>query len=202
MKNNFDYIILTNPHREPLAVSHFEKKNPKIFLSQDWEYTPPNNNFSHGNEVGHYRAFRSHCEGLMMMEKDVAFMIEDDCIPDYSVDWENALQSAYSMVTDYGYDVACLYLNPDGGHPRTNGTKITVLDVDWYKPNNIGWFVGLTCYMINKTGAEKFLQGMNFKHRLPDDLYFWQTGIFNYVVSDKLFFIHDRSQGSLIENPK
>jgi hypothetical protein len=202
MTNKFDYIILTNPHREPLALSHFKDKNPKIFLSEDWEYTPPNNNFPHGNEIGHYRAFRSHCEGLLMMEKDVAFIAEDDCIPDSNKKWEKALNSAYKVVTEYGYDVACLYLNPDGQHPRDNGIKITINEVDWYKPNTIGWFVGLTCYMINRNGAKKFLQGMNFQHRLPDDLYFWQTGIFNYLVSDDMYFIHDRSQGSLIENPK
>lgn len=196
----YDTIILTNQHRTPLAVPHFKNKNPKIFISEDWEYIPPDNNWRHGNEVGHYRAFRSHCEGLEMMENDVAFIVEDDCIPDYDTDWELALDSAYKVVADYEYDVACLYLNPDGQHPRNHGILKAIDGIKWYEPITLGWFVGLTCYMINKRGAEKFINGKDFKHRLPDDLYFWQTGLFKYMVSDNLYFIHDRSQGSLIDN--
>lgn len=198
--NDFEYIILTNKHRDPLAVSHFAQFEPKIFVSEDWEYHPPDFNWMHGNEVGHYRAFRSHCEGLEMMEKDVAFIAEDDCIPDYNTDWQKALDSAYKVVTEYGYDVACLYLNPLGQHPRTDGTLKIVNDIEWYEPASLGWFVGLTCYMINKSGAQKFINGKDFSHRIPDDLYMWQSGIFKYMVSNNAYFIHDRSQGSLLEN--
>jgi len=198
----YNTIILTNTHRDPLAVPHFKHKNPIIFTSDDWEYNPPDNNFPHGNEIGHYRAFRSHCEGLKMMNKPVALILEDDCIPDYTKDWQAAIDSAYKVVTDYDYDVACLYLNPDGQHPRTDGNHFVVDGIDWYSPSRIGWYVGLTCYMINSNGAKKFLDGEDFSHRIPDDLYFWQTGIFKYAVSDQTYFIHDRSQGSLIDNAK
>jgi len=93
--SDFDYIILTNPHRESLAVPHFKNKNPKIFLSEDWDYTPPDTNFKHGNELGAYRCFKSHCFVLQLIEKDIALVMEDDCVTEYKQGWEGALESGY-----------------------------------------------------------------------------------------------------------
>jgi GR25 family glycosyltransferase involved in LPS biosynthesis len=198
----YDIIILTNKHRDSLAVPHFKSKKPKIFVAEDWEYTPPDSNYMHGNEVGAYRCFKAHAEGMKMMSSDVALIMEDDCVPKYDTAWEEAIESAYSSIKDHGYDMACLYLNPDGAHPRTNGELISIKSIDWYKPLALNWFVGAVCYMVSKKAANKVIQASGFEHRIPCDLYFWQTGIFNYIVSDQMYFIHDRSQGSVLENAK
>jgi len=198
----YETIILTNQHRSSLAVPHFTHKDPTIFISEDWPYIAPDNNFGHGNEIGQYRCFRSHVEGIDMMTKDVALVMEDDCVPDHTTEWEKALDSAYKLVTEYGYDAACLYLNPDGSHPRTNGNSINIDGFVWWEPKSVGWYVGAVCYMINKNGAEKMIEGKDFSHRLPTDLYLWHTGKFKYAVIDGSFFIHDRSQGSLNDRAK
>jgi GR25 family glycosyltransferase involved in LPS biosynthesis len=202
MKNNFDYIILTNPHRESLALPHFKDKNPKIFLSEDWEYTPPNNNFPHGNEVGAYRCFKSHSMGLQMMEKDIAFVMEDDCIPDYNQDWEGALESGYKLLNETDLEVACFYLNPHGQHPKNHSSQRIVNGFTWHEPMTKMWFVGAVCYMIKKSSAHKIILMDHFKHRIPVDVLLWQTHIFKYAAIDPSPFIHDRSQGSILENAK
>lgn len=202
MINNFDYIILTNPHRESLAVSHFKHKNPKIFISEDWEYIPPNDNFVHGNEVGAYRCFKSHSLGLQMMEKDVAFIMEDDCIPDYNQDWEEALQSGYKLITESDFDALCFYLNPHGHHPKYNSAKREINGFQWHEPITKGWFVGAVCYMIKKSSAHKIISMDHFQHRIPVDILLWQTDYIKYAAIDPSPFIHDRSQGSILENAK
>lgn len=199
----YETIILTNQHREPLAVPHFAHKNPKIFISEDWEYTAADPNYRHGNEVGAYRCFRSHVEGIEMMTGDVALIMEDDCVPEPNSAWEDAIGSAYEMVTEYGYDAACLYLNPSGSHPKGNGIKTFANGFDWWEPKGVEWYVCAVIYMINREGAKKMIEGRDFaSHRIPADLYLWQSEKFKWAAIDGSFFIHDRSQGSLNEKAK
>jgi GR25 family glycosyltransferase involved in LPS biosynthesis len=202
MMSKFDYIILTNPHRESLALPHFKDKNPKIFLSEDWEYTPPNSNFAHGNEIGAYRCFKSHSGGLQMMEKDIAFVMEDDCVPDYNQDWEGALESGYELITNSDFDALCFYLNPDGQHPKIHSSTREVNGFIWHEPTTKSWFVGAVCYMIKKSSANKIISMDHFEHRIPVDILLWQTNYIKYAAIDPSPFIHDRSQGSILENAK
>lgn len=204
--NEFDYIILTNPHRESLAVPHFENKNPKIFLSEDWEYTPPSGPFVHGNELGAYRCYMSHIMGMKMIESDCGLIMEDDCIPNYDHDWESALTSGYDLIMNYNFDVACFYLNLDGQHPknfyRRGSEAIQINNFSWYESQTKAWYVGAVCYMISKNAANR-ISDINYQdHRLPIDVLLWQTDIVKFAVIDPIPFIHDRSQGSVLENAR
>lgn len=199
----YETIILTNKHRESLAVPYFAHKDPKIFISEDWEYTAPDLNYRHGNEIGAYRCFRSHVEGIEMMTGDAALIMEDDCVPDHEKPWEAAISSAHELVTEYGFDLACLYLNPSGCHPKGHGVKTVIHGFEWWEPKGVEFYIGAVIYMINREGAKKMIEGRDFaSHRTPADLYLWQSERFKYAAIDGNCFFHDRSQGSLNEKAK
>lgn len=202
--SEFDFIILTNKHRDALAVPHYIDQDPKIFISKDWEYNSPDGNFYHGNEIGAYRCYMSHIMGLKLIEGDCGLIMEDDCVPNPDMDWKKSLDSAYKLVTEHGFDAACLYLNPDGQHPKEaysirKNNSIIINDISWYVATERIWYVGAVCYMISKEAANKIIDMDYNSHRLPIDLLLWQTDILNYAAIYPSPFIHDRSQGSVLE---
>ena len=153
------------------------------------------------------------------MTHETALIIEDDCIPDLSCNWTGAIEAANKLALN-GWEFVCLH---GRGFNWDTLTEFTEHGFRWLKPiNNDHWVLGTLIYVINREGAKKFCSGDFWNDTVNIDLFVWSSrhkwcmlDPFQFETRQSMIgrnmtnvaenpkpFIHDRSTGSLIENPK
>lgn len=133
------------------------------------------------------------------MTDDTALVCEDDCVPDDRMPWKEAIEAGNKMVLEQGYEMACLH---GRGFDYGKFKRIKEYGHDWLIPETEArWVLGTLCYVIGKKAAKKFMDTDYWVNGCNIDLFLWSNR-FNFCMIDPTPFIHDRSQGSLLENSK
>jgi len=186
-------IVVGNTHRKALVTDYLKFR----FIQHNCaDYDLPNGWVDQHkvvfNPTGCYRAFRGHQDALAHV-KTVSLVFEDDAVP-HTFNWSGLALSALSYLDDFDwislhgreFDLAALQLVTDLG----NGYKL-------YTP--IDHPVGITgccmAYWIKKSTADRYREAVF--DGMPCDLFLWQN--FKAAIIDPSPFLHDRSQGSLID---
>jgi hypothetical protein len=134
------------------------------------------------------------------MTDDSCLVFEDDCVPDQTQPWNAAIDAGNRMVLEQGYDMACLH---GRGFDYALFDRRSEYGFNWLFPKEgtHRWVLGTLCYVISKAAAKRFYDTDYWCGGCNIDLFMWSER-FNFCVIDPTPFIHDRTQGSILENSK
>jgi hypothetical protein len=145
------------------------------------------------NHVGQNRCFRGH-QDVLKMARVPALVLEDDAVPACS-NWLDEAQLASELLGDF--DVVSLHgraLDETrfDATPWNNTRRILVPKKD---AHGYVWSLGSLAYLIRREAVDRFLS-MTYDG-LPMDLTL--ANRFKFCVIEQSLFIHDRSEGTLIQ---
>jgi hypothetical protein len=188
-------VIISNVHREPLAWPHFKDFNPIRSFTPD--YPQP--------KLGQMRCRTGTTNALKAYAWDepYALVVEDDCVPDDRHDWRGAINVGTELLADY--EIVCLHGR--GWQTETGHNKFAQFKKGgwtWLYPTvEHRWVLGTLIYLIREDAIKKFCNDDFWVDQTNIDLYLYSKRYnFCMLANGEKVFIHDRSQGSLLENGK
>lgn len=192
---HIEIVVVASHKRKALILPYLTDLPYKIYWDVEPElpegFAPADNMIGIvRNQLGAYRCFRGHQEALRMSTADYVLLLEDDAIPDIS-DWFKEIQQAIPLLEKYSVV---------SFHGRQHDPILFGEVKDWPKyiePNTRLpiWMVGTLAYMMKKEFIPDFLK--NEYYGKPWDLLLYQHR--SFCCLKESIFIHDRSQGSLID---
>mgnify|MGYP003575507891 CR=1 FL=1 len=183
-------LVIGNVHPPQLITGYISYLNPIVSLTPDYAY----------HCIGHYRCFTGHTNALTAyMTDETALVFEDDAVPDSRHDWKRSIEAANALVLEERFEIVCLH---GRGFDYQKFRKMEAHGFSWLIPTTEDrWVLGTLCYVISRKAAEKWIKEDFWLHGTNIDLFVWSNR-FNFCMIDPTPFIHDRSQGSILENPK
>lgn len=185
-------FVISNVHRPPLILPYLKDYNPIVTLTPDYPY----------HCIGHFRCFHGHTNALFAYMDDISLVFEDDCVPDTKFDWKNIIECGKKMITEQGFEIVSL-------HCRScyfdKMPKKSFYGLNWILPDkDLYWLDGVhgtLCYLISEEMSKKFIDADFWTHGTNIDCWLWSPK-HNFCILENSPFIHDRSQGSILESPK
>lgn len=194
---NLKTVIVSNVHREPLAWPHFKDFDPVRTYTPD--YPQP--------KLGQMRCRTGTTNALKAFawDADAALVVEDDCVPDNNYDWRGAINAGLDILKEGDYELVCLHGR--GWQTETGHNKFKQFRKGgwvWLYPTiEHQWVLGTLIYLINREAIRKFCNADFWVDQTNIDLHLWNKQYkWCMLETGEKVFIHDRSQGSLLENGK
>jgi hypothetical protein len=187
-------FVISNIHRPPLILPYIKDYNPIITLTPDYPY----------HAIGHFRCFHGHTNALFSyMNDEVALVFEDDCVPEKGKNWQETIRMGEKMIIEQGHEIVSLHCRSCNFDKMP---KKQYYGYSWLLPDleNHYWVDtvhGTLVYLISKSMAKKFIDADFWMHGTNIDCWLWSLR-HDFCILDPSPFIHDRSQGSILENPK
>jgi GR25 family glycosyltransferase involved in LPS biosynthesis len=199
-------IVLACNARSPLVTPHLKNQPHKVFINGEHTYTGPKP-FSFLNNAYDPGAFSCY-QGHMSIWRTITqptLILEDDAVPIYNStpSWYEIATNSIPLLDDY--DIVSLHsrFNPDDidRNPKTMCRKLGFTHL---KPRNTGRFTGIIAlgslaYLISPQTVKKYIPMLEWDG-MPIDLHI--SNRFSFCTLLNTCFLHNRSQGSIIENIK
>lgn len=204
-----DLWVLTCPRKRAITLDHVADHNPNVYVNEDWPAPdwPLPFDFLNNGSIGAWRCFKGHQELLnaaLTKGQDTGndfLILEDDAVPSFPKWYEMANQALGFLDTHDGILLhGRNYRN--SGALQYAGFQICVPSATTkyirHKRWDGRWCLGSLAYMVNHKAAIEIADAEY--DGTPMDL-FLVNRIAPFVLEPSLF-IHDRSEPSLIDQPK
>lgn len=196
---NPDIVVVANRHRKALILNYLKGVPHKVSYTLDYslpkDFKPEVTGLVQPHcHLGHIRCFKGHQDAIRMCDKENVLIFEDDAVPN-TADWYSIvldsihLLDSFEMVSFHGRAYTrALYEKFEEIRPENNFL---------YIPNKTGRVCmhGALAYMLNKKSFDKILScayvGEPIDVLLVNNL--------SFCLLEKSPFIHDRSEGSLLD---
>jgi hypothetical protein len=198
-------VVVANHHRKPLIVSYLENFVPfSISYTKDYELSEDFTPWPQYKElvqhrkghIGQHRCLEGHKDALRLAENDNILVLEDDAVP-INTNWLEIVKKSMKLLDDF--EIVSIHSR----EPNYNIYKKKIIDrklnIVCYSPkDNVTprRALGTLAYLIRKENIPR-LESHNY-NGLPIDLFL--CNCFTFCFIEKSPFMHDRSQGSLIDH--
>lgn len=193
-------FVISNVHRPALVLPHIQEFNPIVSLTPDYPY----------HCIGHFRCFHGHTNALFAHGVDLGtepvLVFEDDCVPVPGSPWREQIEAGKQLLIEGGYDLVCLHGRSCDwsrfkkflfcGWPVLEPDFDTMPAGQWESMTQ-----GTLAYIITPSMARRFINADFWLHGTNIDCWLW-TRHHKFCIMEPNNFIHDRSQGSILENPR
>jgi hypothetical protein len=198
MELDFDIVVVANHHRKALILDHLKDIPHQVSYTPDYEFSKsfkPQYDQWVKSFTGHQGAFRclhGHQDALKLSKKNRVLVIEDDAIPNRS-DWINVIIDILPFMTQY--DIISLHGRNIDIRECSRLLHLDKSILYGYTNKKFNYVLGSLCYMIDRRVISRI---MDYSYvGLPMDLFIANN--FSFALVDPSPFLHDRSQGSLID---
>jgi hypothetical protein len=206
----FDVVVVANRHRAPIVVPHLGDYRYAVSYTRDYrlprDYSAPHPELQAlgpWNGVGMLRCYLGHRDAIRLAEGDAILVLEDDAVPNRP-DWMALARRASPLLREF--EVVALHARDVVGVDRvwsSDGLTFYTLAPVTVSRNGttsrLRFALGAAlAYLIRRSSARELFRRTFDAY--PIDLLL--VNHFRAAILRDSPFDHDRSQGSLTENPK
>ena len=189
---NTEIIVVANNNRRGLIIPHLIGLPYQVSMTPNYllpdNFVPDIQGFTH-NHLGTYRCFKGHQKAISISEKDNVLIFEDDAVPKNDC-WIDTINKAVPLLDDF--DVVSFH----GRDYNPNAFNTVSQNSDYIQPIiEKTWIVAALAYLISKRNFEK-IKSYRYNGLPFDLLLYWN---FRYCLIKDSPFIHNRSEGSLVD---
>lgn len=193
-------LVVSNVHRPALVLPHVKHLNPIVGLTCDYPHA----------KIGQARCRMGTANVLKMAlgddpNEDRFLTFEDDCQCNDQYDWWGAVNVASEILGEGEFNAICLHGRGWQNEPTHNKFKAFQKGGwNWLYPTiEHHWIQGTLVHLLNREAAQQFVDADFWLDGTFIDHFLWSTRFkWCLLESGEKVFIHDRSQGSLLENSK
>ncbi len=199
---NLDIVVLSHPRKKCLTSEYLTNAGIRFIehTGKDYEWGDTKIHEAYlpltGGNIGQYRCYRAHQDGLALASKDYVLVLEDDAIPNRP-DWADIVLKAvkdldaFNIISLHGRDWEKY---PAGRVPDSN--LLIPSPVQISSRLVARWVLGSLAYVLPRNGVV-FETIKNPYIGLPMDLYI--ANMEQFALVDPSPFDHVRTEGSLID---
>ena len=198
--DTLDVVVIANRHRRALIVPHLSAVPHTISYTDDYElpanFTPSVVGMVQpACHTGVYRCFRGHQDAMRLATKDYVLLFEDDAVPE-NLNWTQFVEAALPLLNTF--EMVSLH---GRNYPRAQyqiyqqvDDKHSFLHIPNRQPGTV-CVHGALAYLLRRDAIEKMC-GCEY-NGMPIDILL--VSVLNFCMLEPSPFIHDRSEGSLLD---